>query len=323
MSKKLKEKQHTVPSSYLQGFWNIPNWRKTELFMLNVQNQKLNKTLSWTVTMEKDFYTIFWKNWERDLTIEDFFSNTIEKEIPLIVKKIKRKDSLNKKDKVNLANFIAFQELRSITRREIDTQQNWDFLKMAIRSIIQNLENHHDRKESLQRFIKKHFNYDLQNIEADNYIQSTIKWENIQFEPRLNNMVNMLELAPKIWEIIYSRQWFFIHTPKDRPIIVSDYPIYLHPLWNSKWIFNSPGFLTTDFIGFPISKNCYMICWEILRKQQIPIHTNISDIKMIRLFNYQTAYYTNKNILWCNDKLLNRINKDIIKMDLKLKKENS
>lgn len=310
-----KIRQHTVPSSYLQWFWNKPNWRKTELFILNIKNWNINPTFSWDVTIEKDFYTLFLENWEKNYFIEDFFSNTIEKSIPKIVNKINKMEKLTNQDKIDLSEFIAFQEMRSITRREIDSPQEWNLLKLAIRSIFENLEEYNERKDSLKRFLKLNYDYSATEVELDDFIFKADNWEDILFEPRKHNMQVMLKLAPRIAEIIRMRQWIFLHSSKDRPFIVSDFPVYLRPLWDWKWFLSSPWYLTTEFIWFPISRNCYMIAWNKIWFHQIPFHSDISDLGMIKQFNLQTAYLTSKSLIWCNDKLLKKINEVVLKYD--------
>lgn len=310
-----KTKQHTVPSSYLKWFWNTLNWRKTWLFVLNRKNWNIALTTSWNLTIEKDFYTIFWENWEKNYIIEDFFSKTIEKTIPIIIEKINKKETLTNQDKIDLSEFMAFQEMRSITRRKIDSPQEWDVLKLAIRWIFENLKEYNERKDSLKRFLKSNYNYNATEKELEDFIFKADNWENILFEPRKHNMMIMLELAPKIAKYIRIRQWSFCHSSKERPFIVSDFPIYLHPLWNWKWLLSSPWYLTAKFIWFPISRNCYMIAWDKIWFHQIPFYTNITDLWMIKMFNLQTAYLTSKSLIWCNDKLLKKINEDILKYD--------
>lgn len=318
-----KTKQHTVPSSYLKWFWDKPNWRKTELFVLNIKNWNINLTFSWDVTIEKDFYTIFLKNWEKDYLIEDFFSNTIEKTIHKIIDKINKRETLTNQEKIDLSEFIAFQEMRSIKRREIDSPQEWSFLKLVIRSIFENLEKHIERKDSLKKFLKSYYNYSATENELEEFISKANNWEEIIFEPRIHNIRIMLELAPRMAKIIRMRQWIFIHSSKERPFIVSDYPIYLHPLWDGKWIRSSPGYGTTEYIWFPISKTCYMILWNMIWIHQIPSHQDIQNLWMIKMFNLQTAYWTSKSLIWCNDKLLKRINKDIINYNSIYRAKNS
>lgn len=310
-----KTKQHTVPSSYLKWFWNNSNWRKTELFVLNIKNWNINLSFSWDLTIKKDFYTIFWENWEKNYVIEDFFSNTIEKSIPQIVNKINKRENLINQEKIDLSEFIAFQEMRSITRREIDSPQEWNLLKLAIRCIFENLEDENERKDSLKNFLKFNYNYSATKEELNDFILKTENWENILFEPRKHNMQIMLKLAPKIAEIIRMRQWIFFHSSKKRPFIVSDYPVYLNPLWDWKYFFSSPWYLTTEFIWFPISRNCYMVAWNKIWFHQIPFHNNIQDLWIIKMFNLQTAYLTSKSLIWCNDKLLRKINEDVLKYD--------
>lgn len=308
-------KQHTVPCSYLQGFWDAPNGRKTPLYMLDVKTGDTISAVSGNMTMEKDFYTIYGKNWEKDYSIEKFFGAAIESKIPWLVQKISDFGTLSKEEIKTLSEFVTFQEMRSTSRRKWDGIQEWEMIAHSIRTIQYNLHTLEEQKQSLARFLQEYFHYTAKDAELTDMISRVENWEKITFESRNQTLAMMLSLAPEMARILRSRQWVFLHSTKQHPFIVSDYPIYLQAISNVPSFWSSPGYATADFISFPISKHCYLMAWDLIWDHQLPHHVRVSDPKIIRMFNGCTAWWTDRWLIGSSDLLLKSIHKYVKSTD--------
>lgn len=309
MSKPVR--QHTVPCSYLQGFWKKPNWRDTELFMLNVQDWKPMKGKASSMTIINDFYTLKWVNGEKNYMIEDFFACYVEKGFSKVVAKIEKKENLTNDEMEYISQFIIFQEMRSKRRRDWDIEQT--FVSMFIREIVVHCETQEDRLMGIKNALKEYYTYTATDDEALIMLEKFHKQEKILFEPREHFMKEMITVAPGIAKYIRMKQWVFLHAPKNRSYIVSDYPIYLHA-WD-KCLFWSPWYGTADFVWFPISKKVYLMPWDMVGIHQAPWHKLVKDCKIVQLLNYCTAYLTDRWLIWEDGALLSSVHKKVSEMD--------
>ena len=109
-----KKKQHIVPKVYLKWFCN----NKWLLNFYDRKTWKYKEQKPENVWWIKHFYTIVWAEWEKDFTIEDYFSNEIENNIWDIFFKINKYEALSMDEKDKLALFVTFQFLRTEVFRE-------------------------------------------------------------------------------------------------------------------------------------------------------------------------------------------------------------
>ena len=97
-----KKKQHIVPKVYLKWFCN----NKWLLNFYDRKTWKYKEQKPENVWWIKHFYTIVWAEWEKDFTIEDYFSNEIENKIEAV-------------KKVNMQNEITASPTKMGTLRPI------------------------------------------------------------------------------------------------------------------------------------------------------------------------------------------------------------
>lgn len=303
MNKNPPKRQHLVPSSYLEWFWILPNWRDTELFILDLRNNgAIREDISWNLTIERDFYTLCLENWEKDYSIEEFFADFVEKDIKPIINKINNRENITFEDKLYLAKFVVFQEMRSKPRRIQDSKWNWDFIRLSLDWIYENLQTDEERFESLKLTLMENLWYKPTLKEYKEWSKKYENNEKILFENK-NNLIAMIQIAPEIADIIMKRQWVFWHIPNNRSFLVSDYPVYLDSK-ELKWPFSSPWYLTAEYVWMPISKSCYLQMKEFIWEQYIPIHQDIPDLKFIKGFNYLTFHQAHRSIISCSKELL-------------------
>lgn len=304
--KKPPKRQHLIPSSYLEWFWVKRNGRETELFIIDLkENWKIRKDISWNLTIEKDFYTLEWKNWEKDYWIENFFANFVEWDIKRIIFKINNKEDITIEEKLYIARFVVFQEMRSKPRRIQDSKWNWDFIKLSLDSIYKHLNTEEDRFESMRKTMMEHEDYDPSLTEFRGWCKKFENNEKILFENK-RELLSMIKIAPEIADLLMKRQWIFWHISDDRSFVTSDYPVYLDSKFTT-WFFSSPWYLNAEYVWIPISRWCYLQMKEFIGYQYRPIHQDLTDLKYIKGFNFLTSHLSHRWIIWSSQSLLESI----------------
>lgn len=304
-------KQHTVPCSYLSGFSFDPSWRDSVIETYNFKTNESKSLKVNTVTIEKNFYTLYDDHGNPDFSIEYFFSKYIESWIKEIVRKIEWHIYLTDDERLYLAEFMTFQEMRSTFRRSWDWVQKAEMIKMIGRSVLENLEDQWERLRSFRRSVWKELWISLSDVECADLLEKVDQWWEINVIDKEWSLRAMIELAPKMARYLLQRRWQFIEAPRWWRFITSDYPLYLHrdrDMPKFYWVW----YATAEYIGFPISKNIYLMAHQPDPEYLIPIYWTLINPHQIRELNLVTAQWVDKWLMGANGVLVNTIAQRII-----------
>lgn len=105
-------KQHYVPKVYLKYFTNEDGY----LNIYDLKKDQIRKQTPKKTALVRHFYTVD-VDGKNDYTIENIMAREVETLYDPVICKIENKEPLTVEDKLNLATFIAFQYLRTPTRR--------------------------------------------------------------------------------------------------------------------------------------------------------------------------------------------------------------
>ncbi len=298
-------KQHTVPCSYLRFFWIKDKWRKTKIYSLFIKFKKIEEIPINKLSIKKDFYTIKF-NWKTTYSIEKYFSDNLENNIPWIIKKLTLNKEITNEEKILFSNFIIFQEMRSIWRRKNHNLFINEIITSIIREYYLNIKNKEERILFFQKFIKKDFYIELSINNIEQIFNSYEKGESIKLDA--DNLANiwMMNIAADIWKYLLNRKWEIIDITKSNSnFLVSDSPVFIE-----NWFW----FWTSKYIWFPLGSHHALL---ITNYWDNSIHySKIEDENFINIFNERIIEYSVNFIA-------SRNKKQIINISKKLKKENS
>ncbi len=303
-------RQHTVPCSYLSWFSDVPSWRDSVIEIYDIKKQETRTSKVSGVTIEKDFYTLYDDDWNPDYRIEHFFAEYVESGIRDIVDKIEKHKWLSLNDRKYLSEFIAFQEMRSTFRRNWDWKQKAKMVELIWKSYLENMDEWEERSIRFTKNLKEELWISISNEKGIEILQKIYNWEDFEIIDKEWSIRN-LWLAPEIAELILHRKWFFIEAPKWGRFITSDYPVFLK--WDPTFSnFYGVGYWTAIYIGFPISKNVYLMAQDLQASIVDPEYLKFIEPNMIRELNLCTAQWGHKWIMWPNKKYLEVIFQRVI-----------
>lgn len=320
-------KQHTVPCDYLRGFSNIDQWRNSIVYIYDLKNEKWVYAPVNKITIIKDIYTLVSRDGSKSYKIEEFLWDHIDN-IHTIIKKVDQKEVLELDELKKLSLFIAFQELRTTSKILNDSGVDQQMLQLLMRCCIENTDSEEELIASLQNTLNTYFPDCILECSISDAIEKFHSWAQIPLNAKNRNIIDMLELAPMLSNLLMMRPRIIFHAPPGRSYVTSDYPCYLHKdresiYWTWYW--------TADTIQIPLSKKSFLIMyspydkkpWEIephLIKNQ---YQNVTDSQFIRMCNYAAVYWTERRLIWNNEALVKRIHKTIKKMDQDYKNKNT
>lgn len=292
-----KKKQHVVPKIYLKWFCN----KKWLLNFFDKQTWEYKEQTPEKVWRINHFYTLFWKNWEKDFTIEDFFWKEIENDIWKVFSKIENKEFLLKDDKDKLAKFITFQFLRT------EVFRNW-----VNKDIKYDMEWNHSIICSNDEYLNAHINkYEEKTWEI--FPLSKDEYKNIykNYELKISNtpsLKSMIELSNKLYPLFRNKNWYFFISPDNSNFITSDNPFFTINISNKKSPFGSWWFLNKSLWSYiTITKNiCLHFDWNLIKWEWNIIYTKI-DRNSIKSYNSLIASCSYRYIIWKDRKLIESI----------------
>lgn len=303
-------RQHTVPCSYLTWFTDVPSWRDSLIEIYDIKKAETRTSKISSVTIEKNFYTLYDDDWNPDYAIEHFFADYVESGIKDIVNKVENHHPLTLKDRVYLSEFIAFQEMRSTFRRSWDDKEMTKMVKFIWRSYLENMEEWDERSIRFAEYLNEELWIKITKEKSSEILKNIYNWEEFGIDDKEGSLRN-LWMAPEMAKLILHREWFFIEAPKWGRFITSDYPVFLKSNPSFSKIYGV-GYGTAKYIGFPISKNVYLMAQDLKDYISEPQYLKFVEPNMIRELNLCTTYWADKWIMWPNKRYLEVIAERVI-----------
>ena len=275
-------------NKWLLNFYDRKTWKYKEQKPENV----------WWI---KHFYTIVWAEWEKDFTIEDYFSNEIENNIWDIFFKINKYEALSMDEKDKLALFVTFQFLRTEVFREWvnkDIKYMMEWQHSIICSNDEKLKAHIKKYES-----KTWKKFPLTEEEYKNiYKNYDLKVTNTE------SIKSMIELSKDLYVLFRSKDWYFFVAPKNSCFITSDNPFASINISEDYWPFGSWWFLNKDLWNYiPLTEHiCLHFDWNIVSWEWKIIYSKIDRNKM-KNYNSIIANCSYRYIIWKDKRLIESI----------------
>jgi hypothetical protein len=292
-----KKKQHVVPKVYLKWFCN----NKWLLNFYDRETWKYKEQRPENVWWIKHFYTIVWNEWEKDFSIEDFFSNEIENDIWNIFQKINKYEDLTIDEKDKLALFVTFQFLRT------EVFRNW-----INKDIEYMMEWNHKIICSTDKYLKWHINkYEEKTWKKFPLTEEEYKNIYKNFEIKATNVESinmMMYLSVLLYDIVRKKNWYFFVAPKNSSFITSDNPFASINMWKDFWPFGSWWFLNKDLWHYiPLTEHiCLHFDW-IIKDSEWEIVYSKTDRNKMKSYNSLIANCSYRYIIWKDKRLIESI----------------
>lgn len=295
-----KKHQHIVSKVYLKWFCN-----EKLLSFYDRKTGRYKEQRPYTTGRIKHFYTIIWKDWEKDFLIEDFFWKEIENSIWDVFSKLNRQEHLEKKEKDSLMWFVIFQYLKTEVFRNKVNKSIKDTMEWQHSIICSNDDylNEHIKKYENKIWLK----FPLTKEEYKNMY----KYFNI--EPiNIISIKKMFKLSEVLYPLFRSQNWFFYVAPKWSSFITSDNPFSIIDIWDESWPFGLWWFLSENLWSYiPLTKSiCLHFDWSITEWEWKMVYVNTNKRKM-KSYNALIANNSHRYIIWKDKKLIESIVKRI------------
>lgn len=324
-------KHHTVPVNYLKYFSDDSSkWRESQVYVYDVKQKKWRYSIVWNLTVEKNFYTLEHDDWTKSYEIEKFLGAYIDT-IPSVISKIDNKEILTEVELIELSYFIVAQELRTQSNRNQHNDDLSKILKMELDAIFYNLSNREDRLESIKKSCYINHNIVINDEKTKEIYLAYESWKKIFLDDKKWSIESMMSLILWMQKYVYGRAWVIVHTNDDinMSFVTSDFPLFF-----SWWITNGLErmytwwFATTPEMHIALSKKSYLTMYapHILEEVWLEaknaistknIYRDTSNQEEIDLLNYQSAFWTLRQLIGNSEKVVLRLAKIIEDWDKK------
>lgn len=200
------KQHHYLPEFYLNGFTND----RGLLWIYDWKTDQYREQSPHNTCKENNFNTIYDDDGNRILAAEEFYSN-IESDAKPIIECIRANRELSVQQISDLAYFVACMYSRIPAYREMYAKGADALMKEVLKSTVRT-------REDAIRFMKGD-NSDPQAV------LDFIHKEQFNLVPHQNTLVkNAVEMADKIYEILYNQDWIILFCDIKKSFVTSDAP---------------------------------------------------------------------------------------------------
>lgn len=210
---------HYVQARYLDGFLAPPN---DQLWCYGRRRPKPFSAIPDKLARQRDFYRI--PNAPPDKNLESFLENSVESPgLAALQKLVKAREPLDVADRIRLAKYIAFQEMRVPHTREV----NREHMSQSINHMLQRFRDTGGTRADVHHFALAE-GVAVQKAEPFSVTREDIEVcaQEIKDNPKSFDLQGMIDLANDMTQFYAAMRWTILFARPSTTFITSDCPVF-------------------------------------------------------------------------------------------------